>query len=220
MLIKKILVSMICALGIAATSAQAGVTYTSTPSGSAASPFGVPDTTTYGQVFTVPTDGNTRLDSFSFFISGSLLKAYGGVAAWTGTGAGPALFASSPFKANYNSATEVTVDTGGLNLLAGQQYIAYFSTAGIAGNSGWDSMEFGSVSGAASSVFEGIAWDNGEGASPNHDDWFGGQNEDWITFAGSLSFSAPPSNVPEPASLALLGVGMAGLAGVRRRKPA
>lgn len=212
---KKLFLASLCTLFVAA-SAQAGVTYTSTPTSDYASPLGVPDTTTYGQVFSVPTDGNTRLDSFSFTIRGTLLKAYGGVAEWTGSGAGDPLFESTPFKANYTNFTQVTVNTGGIDLVAGQLYIVYLSTAGIAGDSGGDSIQYGSGGG----IFKGVSWDNGDGESPNHDDWLGLQNYPGHAFAGTLSFSAPPASVPEPGSLALLGLGAAGLLGARRRKPA
>lgn len=42
----------------------------------------------------------------------------------------------------------------------------------------------------------------------------------WFVLEDQISFTAPPTvgNVPEPASLALLGIGIAGFAAARRRK--
>lgn len=105
------------------------------------------------------------------------------------------------------------VDTGGIDLIGGAQYIVYFSTAGIAGNAGGDRMLLGSGGG----IFNGIAWDNSYGEAPNRDDWVGPQNFEGMSFAGTLNFSAVAAPVPEPGGLALLGLGLAGMALARRR---
>ena len=42
----------------------------------------------------------------------------------------------------------------------------------------------------------------------------------WFVLEDQISFTAPPTVVPEPASLALLGIGLAGLAAARRRRQA
>src|SRR3978361_1301781 len=84
------------------TTSHANLIETNTPSGSGISPWSVPNTTTYGEGFTVPTGGYTQLNSFSFYIQGNLLQGYAGVAAWTRSGAGAALFTSSVFSASYS----------------------------------------------------------------------------------------------------------------------
>lgn len=211
MSIAKFVVCAALVFGMGA-SAQAGVTYTSVSNGGYLSPLGVPDTTTYGEIFTVPAAGATRLDSFSFFLKGNLARAYGGVAAWTGNGAGSALFKSDYFGASFDDFTEVTINTGGMDLVAGGRYVVYFSAYGVE-NSGHDYMQ----TGRGSPVDYGVAYDNANGGSPNHVDWTGSQGNINQHFAGSMSFS-DAAKVPEPASLGLLGLGLLGMGVLRRRK--
>lgn len=165
--------SRLFAIGFAlmfTTAARADLIETSSPDGSGINDLGGPDTTTYGEVFTVPTGGYTQLNSFSFYIDGTVQELYAGVAPWTGTGAGSDLFTSAPFSGTFGSFKnsgpykQITIDTGALGPTAGQEYVAYFSSAGISGDSGGDFMEMGS----GASNADGFAYDNSSGGSPNH----------------------------------------------------
>ncbi|MDT7933612.1 MAG: hypothetical protein RQ833_03280 [Sphingomonadaceae bacterium] len=101
------------------------------------SPIGVPNTSTYGQSFTVGAD--TVLTGFSLYLNGNpnnemLFKGY--LYAWDGTKAvGPQLYASSVQSfsgvSDNSVPAEIAFNTGNLNLTTGQQYIAFLSTAGL-----------------------------------------------------------------------------------------
>ena len=204
--------TIVAALTLLAAAAQA-TTFTSVPNGGSIAPLAVPDTTTYGEVFTAPSSGGSTLDSFSFWLKGSLAQAYGGIGTWTSGGIGTNLYTSGTFGASYGNFTEVTVNTGGVALTPGQQYVVYFSNANIAGDSGSDTFELGSGSALESG---GMAWDNNGGNSPVHASWNGCEGNCGITLASTMAFS--PSAVPEPASYAMFGLGLLGLAIARRRR--
>jgi hypothetical protein len=211
MSIAKHLLSLAFAFGVAA-SAQASVTYTSVPNGGAFASLGTWDVASVGEVFTVPVDGNKSLDSFSFYLRGDLSGAYAGITTWNapaGQFGSDDVFRSDMFGAYFDDYTEVSFDTGGLALTPGQQYLAYLSV--------WFLEDFG-----ADAVALGDGSAAHVGSTYVNDDPLG---TGWSTpmsggldLAGRLVFSgAADANVPEPASLALMGLGIAGLACMRRR---
>jgi hypothetical protein len=201
--------------------ANAGVTtYNNTPSGPIEASLASWSSSTYGEIFRAPASNDT-LESFSFYIEGTVPELYAGVAQWNGTAAGPALFTSTQFSGIDSSYTEVTVNTGGLNLVANQDYVMYFSANGIAADAstGMESFELGT----GSPLNVDLGWDSG---NPNNGTAWTGRcqgggcgSSSAPNFAYAMTFNNPAAtSVPEPAPLALVGIGLVAAAFARRKR--
>jgi hypothetical protein len=175
---------------------------------------GSDSTQTYGELFTAPTNGDNNLTSFSFYTgdpidSGNIITgAY--IATWTGSNAGSLLFSSAQITYDNNGNEKVSVDTGGLALNGGAEYVMFLSTSNYHGQSSGSTYI---SQGSTNPNLLGFVYSNNGGdfnslfTSP----WSGPLTPDW---AVDLEFST----VPEPGSLLMLGTGILGGIGVLRRK--
>jgi len=100
-------------------------------------PFGYPNTATYGETFTAPTNGDVNLQDFGFYMGSPdvpgniLLRAY--IATWTGTQAGTLLYTSADFDFANTGNDHITFSTGGLTLTPGASYVAFLSVSELYG---------------------------------------------------------------------------------------
>jgi len=140
-------VAGVAALGIAVTMSAAAAsapsqskakliidTYSSWNGGSSVSPFGCPDSSTYGQVITIPAK-TKKLTKFSFYMAGQAgagqsMVVRGEVYNWSGSGAtGSAVAESKPQTIAFGDASihAVTFKTPKAKVTPGKQYVIFAS---------------------------------------------------------------------------------------------
>ena len=208
---------MLCGALVAAIAVPASAATTVDTTGSFSgnwSPFGQPDTSAYGQSFTVGSDN--VLNSFSLYLDGQVgspLNFTSYVYAWNGSSiTGSALYTSTVqtfLGSDSSSPVEFAFNTGSLSLNSGSQYVAFlFANSGGLANMPMASGDFA----GGNFVFNNVG--------PNFSDlstsgWAVVQPDVWFRAA----FNAGGA-VPEPGTWAMMLLGFAGIGMAVRRERA
>jgi len=215
-----LLATILFAAGLFSSSSAVALTMDTTPSWDGTTNvccFGETNTATYGQTITADTIA-TQLDSFTFYLNDRLdtdftdLRAY--AYSWNGSHAtGPELFGSTTISTTNNGGSDgfeaIGVSTGGIQLVAGQQYVLFLSASqvfdGERGTSSWASVNPG---GSGTSTIPG-----GSFVFRNNTDNFGDLfTPGWAIRSGDLAFRAEFSTpIPEPGTALLVSLGLAAL---------
>lgn len=216
---KSLMMGMVC-LALCATPALADTSYNNFTGYSPFwEPLGYPNTATYGETFTAPTNGDNNLKDFGFYLadpaaSGNVvMSAY--IATWTGTHAGTIVFTSTPVDYPNTGSDFLSFNTGGLDLTGGGTYVMFLS---ISQSYGQSAGEIQISQGTAIAGLGGFDYYNNGGnfAELTTTAWDAtGFTPNW---AVNLDFTSPA--VPEPASFFLLGSGLLGALGTRLRRKA
>ena len=184
-------------------------------------PLGNPNTATYGETFSAPTNGDADLTKFGFymgnpFVAGDI-KLSGYIATWTGTQAGTILYTSPMVDYANTGDFFLSFNTGGLNLTAGAEYVAFLSVSQYYGQSSGET--YVSQGGATIPGGNFVYYNNsGNFAALTSSSWdVTGTKPDWAVDLEFATGGIPDLGVPEPSSVVLLGAGLVGLASMRRK---
>ncbi len=177
------------------------------PTGDSITPFGLPNTGSYGQTFQMGAE-NT-LNSFAFKINdkGSAITFDALVFEWNGSEAtGAELFRTSGSTSGTDAFAVQTVSTGNLVLNTGTTYIAFLQATAIG------AAEFMRAdAGDTTFPFGGFAFLNN---GSNESLWTTGG---WVNGQQDFQFEIEVSAIPLPTSVLLFGTGLLGLVVWRRK---